>query len=72
MDFIFLIKTGESTRRAITYNPFDVKIGGKVFHGTYCQKMLGSRKLYAGYVAALREVAKLMSRPAHKIPKEEE
>ena len=54
------------------YNPFDVKIGGKVFHGTYCQKMLGSRKLYAGYVAALREVAKLMSRPAHKIPKEEE
>lgn len=53
------------------YNPFEVKIGGKVFHGTNCQKTLGSSKLYAYSVAGRRMLARVVCKDSYVMPTEE-
>ncbi|MCK9154959.1 MAG: hypothetical protein M0P12_02480 [Paludibacteraceae bacterium] len=53
------------------YNSYDVTFGGMTFHGTYCQKMLGSHKLYAYVIAFMRFVALKLFKNKTVIPTEE-
>lgn len=71
----FFLDIGRSTRPAsfdfFDYNRFTVTIGKKQFHGTNCQKLLGSSKLYAYFIAILRELSRIIKKNKYKMPLEE-
>lgn len=53
------------------YNPFEVTIGKNSFHGTYCQTLLGSSKLYAYTIAFGRLLARLLGKNRYVLPRAE-
>lgn len=53
------------------YNPFEIRIGKQSFHGTYCQKFLGSSSLYAYIVAIGRKMAQILCKNQYTLPLEE-
>lgn len=50
------------------YNSFEVAFGKQTFHGTYCQKILGSSKLFAYIVAIGRKLAQIVSKNRYHLP----
>lgn len=50
------------------FNTFTARFLGKTFHGTNCQKILGSKKLYAWMFATLRQLLMRIYRDKYSIP----